>query len=188
MFVVIDHQWILYMLGTVINHLLKRIKYTLALWLFCHNCRLCIFVMYCCDISHINSWMLFIFCTVTLYYKHLMHVRSKFTPCPNMVHWAIFAVHVLNLHLLQISTDLSLCREYAFVKTCFFMWGGEYNTDIQGVGFLATLWWGPQFRDTWWEDHKITVILHQIPPFYSSFSKFVSWEAINPLLNTTNPV
>ena len=34
-------------------------------------------VVYVCDISHTNAWHLFRFCTVTIYYKSLMHVKSN---------------------------------------------------------------------------------------------------------------
>ena len=40
-----------------------------------------------CDISHMNSWMLFIFAIVTICHKRLMLVKSKFTPCQNRVNW-----------------------------------------------------------------------------------------------------
>ena len=46
-----------------------------------------------------------------------MHVMSKFTPCQNRIHWAIFAV--LNSLLWEILTDLKSCREHALVKACF---------------------------------------------------------------------
>ena len=53
--------------------------------------------MYFYDISHTNSWMLFILVVgiVSIYHKSLMHVRSKFTLCQKMVNWAIFAVVVV---------------------------------------------------------------------------------------------
>ena len=100
------NQWILFMLGTVINHHrgFVHIPCTLA---FCQNrilmhilsYLLCIFV-----ISHMNSWMLYIFSIVTIYHKCLMHVRFKFTPCQNRVHQAISAI--FNSPLLELTSIL----------------------------------------------------------------------------------
>ena len=64
--------------------------------------------MYFCDISHVNSWMLFIFSVVTIYHQSLMHVRSKFTPCQHQVNVAIYVV--LNSLFLEIPTDMKSWR------------------------------------------------------------------------------
>ena len=77
------------------------------LCLFCHNC--CVYLWY---ISHMASWMLFIFGIVIsdyiMYHKNLMHmiVWSKFTPYQNWVNWAIFAVlNSDNKHMLNSDRD-----------------------------------------------------------------------------------
>ena len=95
--------------GSVIKHYrgFMSIKYAFALcptigYLYVYYV---ITVVYFCDISHVNSWMLFIFSIVTIYHKSLMHVRSKFTPCLNRVHWAICAL--LNSLWLEIPTDIT---------------------------------------------------------------------------------
>ena len=77
---------------------------------------LVITVVYFCNISYMNSWMLLIFSIVIIYHQSLMHIRSKFTPCQHQVNWAICAV--LNSLLLEISTDLKSCGEYALIKAC----------------------------------------------------------------------
>ena len=80
------NQWILFMLGTVINHHRGFCTYN-VLWLCakigCNYAYFVITLVYLCDISHMNSYVLFIFDIVTIYYNSLMHVRSrsKFTPC-----------------------------------------------------------------------------------------------------------
>ena len=128
------NQWILLMLGTVINcdRGFMHIKNTLALCqntvctvcLFCNN--LCIY----CDNSHMNSWMLLLFCIMTIYHKSLMHVRYKFTLCQNKVHWAIFAV--LNSLVLTIPTHLKSCGNMLLSKLVISpprnSWIKEYRT------------------------------------------------------------
>ena len=132
------NQWILFMLGRVISHhVIVHIKCTLALCQnrvripMCHNC-----CVHCCDTSHMNSWMLFIFGIVTIYHENIMHYRSKFPPCPNRVYWAIFAV--VNSLLLEIPTDHNSCRKYTGIapieneqkrrqKNCEGQSGGWYS-------------------------------------------------------------
>ena len=60
-------------------------------------------VVYFCDVSYMNSWMLFIFSIVMMYHTRLMYV----TPCQHQVNWAVCAV--LNSILLEIPTDLKSC-------------------------------------------------------------------------------
>ena len=111
----ISQKWLNAFLTHFADWLFYTQKYTLAL---CQNRVLMsifvITVVHFCYISHMNIWMLFIFCIVTIYHESLMHFRSKFTLCQHGVHWAISAV--LTSLLLEIPLTSRHVENMLFLK------------------------------------------------------------------------
>ena len=72
-----------------------------------------------------------------------MCVRSKFTSCPNQVHWAILGI--LNSLLFEIFTDLKSCSEYDFVKCLLLLlW-----QSLLPRGCCNIIPWTNTYMDTW---------------------------------------
>ena len=72
-----------------------------------------------CDISHMNSWVLFIFGIVIMYHKILMDVWSKFTPYKNSTLSHFCSIKFTFVRTPHSGTDFKSCWEYAFGKACF---------------------------------------------------------------------
>ena len=127
---------LLFIFHTPINHHrgLRHIKFTLTL---CQNrvlMPIVTTVVYFCDISHMNNWMLLIFCiywpcTIKAWYmSNSMSKQGK------------LSYFCCNSLLLEIPTDISPCSEYTrlpHILSPMSIWACTY---IPGIGTCIIMW------------------------------------------------